>query len=240
MASLIVITCDFETVTDRRGAPSPRFVAPLAYVTAIAKAGGDPILLPHVDPKRAEAYLAILDGLVVAGGDFDIPPRYYGEEPREGLGQLLEERSAFEHRLLTLALQRDLPVLGVCGGMQLLNVVLGGTLHQDLRYRPGTAVHVQPHDKRQPAHDVKVTAGSLLGRVTGAMSIAVNITHHQVVNAVGKTLTASGVAEDGVIEAIESPGYRYALGVQWHPEVLSNPERAAIYKGLVEASQRRL
>ena len=235
MAPRIGITCDFETVTDRRGAPSPRFVAPAAYVAAVTKAGGDPILLPHVDPERAHAYLAILDGLVIAGGDFDIPPRYYGEEARLGLGKLLEERSAFEHRLLDLALQRDLPVLGVCGGMQLLNVVLGGTLHQDLTERPGTTVHVQPHDKRTPSHDVKVMAGSLLGRVTGAASIAVNSTHHQIINTVGKTLTASGIATDGVIEAIEGPQYRYALGVQWHPEVLSAPEHAAIYRGLVEA-----
>ncbi len=237
MAPRIGITCDFETVIDRRGAPSPRFVTPAAYVTAVAAAGGDPIVLPHVAPERAEAYLAILDGLVIAGGDFDVPPRYYGEEPRPGLGKLLEERTAFEHRLLELALRRDLPVLGVCGGMQLLNVVLGGTLHQDLSERPGTGVHVQPHDKRQPAHDVKVATGSLLARVTGATSIAVNSTHHQVVNVVAKHLTASGVADDGVVEAIEGPHYRYALGVQWHPEVLNAPEHAAIYRGLVDASR---
>ncbi len=208
---------------------------PAAYVSAVARAGGDPILLPHVAPDRAEAYLSILDGLVVAGGDFDVPPGYYGQEARPGLGKLLEERSSFERAILTLALQRDLPVLGVCGGMQLMNVVLGGTLHQDLSERPGTAVHVQPHDKRQPAHDVKVSTGSLLGRLTGAASIAVNSTHHQVVNAVGKNLNASGIADDGVIEAIEGPQYRYALGVQWHPEVLSAPEHAAIYRGLVDA-----
>ena len=235
MAPRIGITCDFETVTDRRGAPSPRFIVPSAYVTAVARAGGDPILLPHVDPERAAAYLELLDGLVVAGGDFDIPPHYYGEEPRPGLGKLLEERSAFEHRLLTLALQRDLPVLGVCGGMQLLNVVLGGTLHQDLSERPGTAVHVQPHDKRQPAHAVKVTSGSLLARVTGATTLAVNSTHHQIVNALGPGLTACGIADDGVVEAIEAPRHRYALGVQWHPEVLAAPEHGAVYAGLIEA-----
>lgn len=237
MAPRIGITCDFETITDRRGAPSPRFVAPAAYVTAVVRAGGDPILLPHVAPDRAEAYLAILDGLVIAGGDFDIPPSYYGEAPRPGLGKLLEERSDFERGLTTLALERDLPILGVCGGMQLLNVVLGGTLHQDLAERPGTNVHVQPHDKRQPAHDVRVATGSLLGKLTGASSIAVNSTHHQVINAVGKTLAASGVADDGVVEAIESTKHRYALGVQWHPEVLAAAEHAAIYKGLVDAAR---
>ncbi len=237
MAPRIGITCDFETITDRRGAPSPRFVVPAAYVSAVTRAGGDPLLLPHVAAERAAAYLELLDGLVVAGGDFDVPPAYYGQEPRPVLGKLLEERSSFERAILTLALERDLPVLGVCGGMQLLNVVLGGTLHQDLSERPGTGVHVQPHDKRQPAHAITVTAGSLLAKLTGASSIAVNSTHHQVVDAVGGVLRASGIAEDGVVEAIESTKHRYALGVQWHPEVLSSPEHAALYQGLVEASR---
>lgn len=239
MPPRIGITCDFETITDRRGAPSPRFIVPAAYVSAVVKAGGDPLLLPHVAPDRAAAYLELLDGLVVAGGDFDVPPAYYGQDARPVLGKLLEERSAFERAILTLALERDLPVLGVCGGMQLLNVVLGGTLHQDLTERPGTGVHVQPHDKRQPAHPINVTAGSMLAQLTGSTSFGVNSTHHQIVNTVGSVLRASGIAEDGVVEAIESTRHRWAIGVQWHPEVLSAPEHAALYTGLVEASTAR-
>jgi putative glutamine amidotransferase len=238
MRPRIGITCDFETITDRRGAPSPRFLVPAAYVTAVAKAGGDPILLPHVGADRAEAYVDLLDGVVIAGGDFDIPPAYYGEEARPKLGKLLEERSDFERAVLTLALQHDLPVLGVCGGMQLLNVVMGGTLYQDLSERDGTGVHVQPHDKREPAHPVVVEAGSLLAKLTGKNAITANSTHHQIVNRIGKGLVASGIADDGVVEAIESSTYRYALGVQWHPEVLAAPEHAALYRGLIDAARR--
>jgi putative glutamine amidotransferase len=238
MRPRIGITCDFETITDRRGAPSPRFIVPAGYVAAVANAGGDPLLLPHVGESRAEAYVDVLDGVVIAGGDFDIPPHYYGEAPRPKLGKLLEERSDFERAVLTLALKRNLPVLGVCGGMQLLNVVLGGTLHQDLSERDGTGVHVQPHDKREPAHPVVVTPGSLLAKLTGKDAITVNSTHHQIVNRVGPKLRATGIADDGVIEAIESGDYKYALGVQWHPEVLAAPEHAALYRGLVEASKR--
>jgi putative glutamine amidotransferase len=236
MPPRIGITCDFETITDRRGAPSPRFIVPAAYVSAVERAGGDPILLPHVDPSRASSYLAILDGLVVAGGDFDIPPEYYGQTARPGLGKLLVERSAFERALTEAALAQDMPVLGVCGGMQLLNVVLGGTLHQDLAERPETGVHVQPHDKREPAHPVDVAPGSLLQRLTGRTRLDVNSTHHQIIHGLGRNVVATGVAQDGVVEAIESGQYGFALGVQWHPEVLRADEHLAIYRGLVEAA----
>lgn len=233
----IGITCDFETITDRRGAPSPRFIVPAAYVAAVQKAGGDPLLLPHVDPARAASYLSILDGLVIAGGDFDIPPDYYGQVARPGLGKLLAERSAFERALTEAALAQDMPVLGVCGGMQLMNVVLGGTLHQDLAERPNTGVHVQPHDKREPAHAVDVASGSLLARLTGASRLQVNSTHHQIVHGLGRNVVATGIAEDGVIEAIESGGHGFALGVQWHPEVLRADEHLALYRGLVQAAR---
>ncbi|MBC7792318.1 MAG: gamma-glutamyl-gamma-aminobutyrate hydrolase family protein [Clostridia bacterium] len=236
MSPRIGITCDFETVTDRRGAPSPRFIVPAAYVAAVRRAGGDPILLPHVDVSRAASYLAIIDGLVVAGGDFDIPPDYYGQKARKGLGKVLVERSAFERALTEAALEHDLPMLGVCGGMQLLNVVLGGSLHQDLAERPGTGVHIQRHDKRKAAHGVEVAAGSLLAKLTGAARLEVNSTHHQIIHALGRDVVATGTAEDGVVEAIESTQHGFALGVQWHPEVLEADEHGAIYCGLVKAA----
>ena len=234
MPPRIGITCDFETILDRRGDPLPRYLAPASYVEAVVNAGGLPVLVPHVTPERAEAYLDLLDGIVIAGGAFDVPPAYYGQEPRAGLGRLVEARSAFERQLITHALGRDVPLLGVCGGMQLLNVTLGGTLHQDLAERPGTGVHMQLHDRRQPSHGVTVSPGSLLARLTGLGSLAVNSTHHQVVAALGTRLIASAVADDGVIEAIESPHHRHVLGVQWHPEALAGGEHAALYRWLVD------
>lgn len=239
MRPRIGITCDSETVIDRRGDPSSRYVAPATYVEAVVKAGGTPVIAPHVTPERAGDYLDMLDGIVIAGGAFDVPPSYYGQEPRAGLGRLVEARSAFERQLITQALDRDVPLLGVCGGMQLLNVVLGGTLHQDLAERPGTGVHIQLHDRRQPSHDVTVTPGSLLARLTGERTLAVNSVHHQIVDALGTTAVASAVAGDGVIEAIESTQHRHALGVQWHPEALPGSEQAAIYHWLVEMAGLR-
>ncbi|MEE8410834.1 MAG: gamma-glutamyl-gamma-aminobutyrate hydrolase family protein [Myxococcota bacterium] len=230
---LIGITCDFETITDRRGCPTPRYVVTEQYVRAIETAGADSVLLPHVGAERAVGLLEKLDGLVISGGDFDVPPDYYGEEPHEHIGRLLEERSAFERALLEEALRRDMPTLGVCGGMQLLNVVLGGTLYQDLRQRPDTGVHEQPEDRRRPFHSAAVVDGTLLSRICDRSTLEINSTHHQAVRDLGRHLIASAVAPDGVIEAIEHTEHRFVVGVQWHPEALDAPEQQAIYSALV-------
>jgi putative glutamine amidotransferase len=234
---LIGVTCDFETYTDSRGAPAARYLSPEPYVRAVSDAGGDAVLLPHAEPGRAVALLERLDGVVISGGDFDIPPAYYGDAPRQGLGTVLEARSAFERAVCEAALERDLPLLAVCGGMQLLNVVLGGTLFQDRSERPGTGEHEQPHDKRQPHHPVDVKSATLLYRATGCETLQVNSTHHQVVRDVGDAATVSAIARDGVVEAIEVPDRRFALGVQWHPELMNAPEQRAVYSALLGAGK---
>lgn len=232
---LIGITCDFETVTDRRGCPAPRYVVAEQYVRAVEAAGADSVLLPHVDANRAAGLIEHLDGLVISGGDFDVPPDYYGEEAHRHLGRLMEERSAFERALIEEALRRDMPTLGVCGGMQLLNVVLGGTLYQDQSLRPNTDLHEQPEDRRKPFHRAEVVDGTILSRVCGRSTLEINSTHHQIVRDLGRELIAAAIAPDGVIEAIEHTERRFVLGVQWHPEVLDAPEQQAIYTGLVES-----
>lgn len=236
----IGITCDFETVTDRRGAPSPRYLLQEAYVVAIDGAGGEPWLLPHLPAERVPSVLEVVDGLLLSGGDFDVPPEFYGEEPRQVLG-VREARSTFERALVLAARDRDLPLLGVCGGMQIVNVSLGGSLYQDLSEKPGCLEHRQPHDKRQPHHEVRLVPGTLMSRLAGGDVIEVNSTHHQLAKRLGDGLVASGLAPDGVVEAIELPGARFFLGVQWHPEALQHlPPHAAIYRELVQASARVL
>jgi putative glutamine amidotransferase len=234
---LIGISSDWEMQTDRRGAPAPRYFLAESYVRAVEAAGADAVILPHTEPARAARLLERLDGVVVSGGDLDVPPAWYGEAPSPKLGKQIPARSEFERELLLKCLARDLPVLGVCGGMQLMNVVLGGSLYQDLSDRPKTAVHVQPHDKRQPAHAVAVAAGSLLARVSGKQSLDVNSTHHQIVKELGDGVVACATAPDGVIEAIELPGRRWVLGVQWHPEALATDVQLAIYRALVSAAR---
>lgn len=233
----IGITCDFETITDRRGAPSPRYLCNQSYVTAVVRGGGLPVLIPHESPGSATAFLDGLDGLLITGGDFDIPPSYYGELPREGLGELVEGRSALERDLCQEALARSLPLLGICGGMQMLNVVCGGSLYQDLAEREGTEEHQQPHDKRLPAHEVELAPGSRLAAIFGALTLSVNSTHHQVVRDLGWELKATALAPDGVIEAIELDGDTFAVGVQWHPEALLSGDHLPLYRAFVAAAR---
>jgi putative glutamine amidotransferase len=211
-----------------------------AYLDAVLGAGGLPILLPHDQPAAA-AYLALLDGLVVSGGDFDIPPELYGEARRDGCGPPKPGRTRFEKELVEAALAGGVPVLAICGGMQLLNVVRGGSLHQDLRADAGISGHEQPAPKDVPTHLVKVASGTLLARLLGAgvPEHRVNSTHHQAVKDPGIGVLVAATAPDGVIEAIELPDLPFAMGVQWHPEAVlkHDPRHAALFAGLVEAAR---
>jgi len=215
-----------------------RYELAASYVDAVLAAGGLPILLPHAQ-DAAGAYLALLDGLVVTGGAFDVPPELYGEARRRECGPTKPERTAFEKDLLEAALAARLPVLGVCGGMQLLNVVRGGTLYQDLAADAGLAGHEQPPPKDAPSHDALVAEGTQLAALVATGPIRVNSTHHQAVKDPGQGVLVSARAPDGVVEAIELPDLPFALGVQWHPEAVlrHDARQAALYRGLVQAAR---
>ena len=219
---------------------SGRYEQPRAYADAVRDAGGLPLPVPCGDPSLAGEYLALCDGLLVAGGDFDIPPERYGEARRPGCGPSRPGRTAFEEAMTVGALAAGLPVLGVCGGMQLLAVVRGGALHQHLPDDLGVS-HEQPPPKDVPSHPVEVAPGSILARLVGAGSLHVNSTHHQAVSRPGSGVAVSARASDGVVEAIELDGHPFALGVQWHPEALASrdPRQAAILRGLVLAAGER-
>lgn len=208
------------------------------YVDAVLGAGGLPILLPH-DRAAAGAYLALLDGLVLTGGAFDLPPELYGEARRPECGPAKPERTAYEKDVLEAALAARMPVLGVCGGMQLLDVVRGGTLYQDLAADAGIRGHEQPAPKDVPSHPVEVAPGSALAALVGPGTLLVNSTHHQAVRAPGAGVLVTARAPDGVVEAIELPDLPFALGVQWHPEaaLAHEPRHAAIWRGLVAAAR---
>lgn len=219
-------------------ASGSRYELKTSYVEAVLAAGGLPILLPHARDAAA-AYLALLDGLVLTGGAFDVPPELYAEQRRPSCGVTKPERTAFERDILEAALAARLPVLGVCGGMQLMNVVRGGTLYQDLAADAGLSGHEQPEPKDVPSHDALVAAGTHLAALVGAGPLPVNSTHHQAVKDPGQGILVSARAPDGVIEAIELPDLPFAIGVQWHPEaVLRHEERhLALYRGLVQAAR---
>lgn len=202
------------------------------YLDAVAAAGGLPVALGHL-PELAEATLDAIDALVVTGGAFDIDPSLYGEGERHATVSLKCQRTQAELALVRGALDRDMPVFGICGGMQLLAVALGGTLIQHIPDSvPASLPHEQPNPRDEPGHAVAVTAGSLLHRLVGVDTLAVNSSHHQAVRSPGAA-AVSGRASDGVIEAIEDPARRFCLGVQWHPEFRIDPGDARLFAALV-------
>jgi putative glutamine amidotransferase len=205
------------------------------YAAAVAEAGGLPVALPH-DAGLADEWLDRLDALIVTGGAFDIDPAMYGEGGRHETVVLKEGRTTAELALLRGALARDKPVLGICGGEQLLAVALGGTLIQHIPDSiPDALAHEQKTRHDEPGHPVAVTAGSVLARITGAARMMVNTSHHQAVRDAGPGVLVNAIAPDGVIEGIEDPRYRFCLGVQWHPEFHTDPGDALIFRALIEA-----
>jgi putative glutamine amidotransferase len=206
------------------------------YASAITAAGGLPIALPH-DASMAEAYLDRIDALVVTGGAFDVDPALYGEGDRHDTVVLKAGRTAAEMALTQGALARNMPLLGICGGEQLLAVALGGTLIQHIPDSvPDALAHEQPNPRDEPGHPVTVKAGTLLHRIVGAGTMAVNSSHHQAVRSPGASAVVNAVAPDGVIEGLEDPRYRFCLGVQWHPEFFIDPGDRRIFDALVAAA----
>lgn len=207
----------------------PTMMVPAGYAHAVIAAGGLPVVIP---PSGGTSdLLDRVDGLVFSGGS-DIDPALYGQAPEPETGPVVRHRDDSELELLRAALERDVPVLGVCRGMQLLNIAVGGTLVQHLPERPGV-VHKGPPGTFT-THDVAAAPGSRLhGMVGGA--VAVHSCHHQGVDRLGEDLVVTAHAPDGVVEGIETEGERFAVGVLWHPEEhaeLGGP----LFRGLVEAA----
>jgi putative glutamine amidotransferase len=206
------------------------------YFSAVIAAGGLPVALPHA-PELAAEYLGIIDGLLVTGGAFDVDPALWGGGAPHPKVVLKPGRTDFELAATRDALARDRPVLGICGGQQLLAVALGASLHQHIPDEaPSPIAHEQPNPRTEPGHEVDVVPGTLLARVTGRARMAVNSAHHQAVKAVPTGLVVNARASDGLIEGIEAPGHRFALGVQWHPEYGVDPADPLILRAFVEAA----
>ena len=205
------------------------------YAGAIAAAGGLPLALPH-HPELAADYLDRLDALVVTGGAFDVDPALYGDDGRHGTVTLKQGRTAAELALVQGALARNLPVLGICGGQQLLAVALGGSLIQHIPDSVADALaHEQPNPRHEPGHPVAVVPGTLLHRIVGSTEMHVNSSHHQAVRAPGPHAIVDAIAPDGVIEGIEDPRYKFCLGVQWHPEFHIDQGDRRIFDALIAA-----
>lgn len=206
------------------------------YAGAVSAAGGLPLPLPH-DMDRLEAYLDNIDGLVITGGAFDVDPAMFGDTSKHPTVKTKDGRTEFEAAVTRGMLDRDKPVLGICGGQQLLNVLLGGTLIQHIPDEVEDALaHEQPNPRDEPGHAVSVEPGTLLHDIVGASEMSVNSAHHQAAKAAGDGVTINSHASDGVIEGIEDARYKFCLGVQWHPEFHIDQGDAKIFDRFIAAS----
>lgn len=242
---VIGITPDFNA-GDRKdmGGKEPTYFLRARYLTAIEAAGGIPFILPLLANRSAwRRMVAHIHGLLVTGSGSDLSPALYGETQRHRFARMSSERAAMELGISAAAYRADVPILGICGGMQSINVALGGTLYQDIPAQLRTPIdHLPSRAAARPAHAVQVAPHSLLRRIAGAARFEVNSAHHQSVKRVAPRLIQTAVAPDGVIEAIEAPSRTFVLGVQWHPEFLHDrdPVQRRLFSAFVRAARRRL
>jgi len=219
----------------------------LTYLRAIENAGGEPILIARPSKDELIDLVKNSDGLLLSGGD-DISPEYYGETLRPYSGKLdPTKRDYCEIILLEHAYAKKIPILGICRGLQMINVFLGGTLHQDIAHE---AIDLEKHNyfthedgtripRDHRAHNINIALDSLLYRITKKDTLFVNSLHHQGIKIIGKKLRPVAHTADGLIEGIEGIDYPLLLGVQWHPEELKDDESQVIFQYFVDAARNQ-
>lgn len=232
---VIGVTLDFEEAGGY--SKFPWYAVRENYCAAVRHAGGLPVLLPHT-AEDVNAYLEHIDGLVITGGNFDVDPALFGDKTRHDTVTLKENRTSFEIAVTKSALEKKMPILGICGGQQLLNVVLGGTLIQHIPAEiQDPLAHEQPNPRNEAGHTIEITKGTMLYDIVGATEMNVNSAHHQAAKEVAAGTIINAVAPDGVIEGIEAPAERFCLGVQWHPEFEIDDGDSRIFDAFVSASR---
>lgn len=214
------------------------------YFNAVSAAGGIPLLLnPHMSEAAIEQCMDVLDGLLLAGGG-DVDPRHFGQEPVQEIGEIIPIRDSLEFALIKAADRRSpMPILGICRGLQVLNVAAGGTLYQDLPTQyPAEGTQLLKHSVddavNATAHNVQLEPACRLYELLRAETLAVNSMHHQAVEQTGNGYRAVAFSEDGVVEAIEHTGHPFRLAVQWHPERMTDPASRRLFEGFIASAQQ--
>ena len=190
------------------------------YFESILRAGGFPVLIPNIrNEKTINSFFDSVDGILITGG-VDIHPRYFGQKPHSKLSRTTRARDYLEMKVIQIALKKNIPLLAICRGHQILNVAMGGTLYQDLScIKQKTLIHSDQGQTGVNFHRANIEKKSLLYKIIGAQNIKVSSSHHQVIDKLGRGLKSTAFAPDGLIEAIEFPENDFTIGVQWHPEV---------------------
>lgn len=203
------------------------------YIEAISLAGGTPLILPVVEQKKVvQKQLEAVDVLLITGGS-DVNPLLYGEEPSPKLEMVITERDQYELELIKLAVKMNIPIFGICRGLQILNIAFGGTLHQDIGSVAQVA-HRQTFKRHEPSHQIKIKPSTLLHKILEKKEVSTNSYHHQAIKKLAPHFTISATATDGVIEAIERTDKNKSpiLAVQWHPEMMAikNPMMLKLFE----------
>jgi len=207
----------------------PHYALRKGYYDVVESAGAIPLAIPF-SINNVEYYSEIADGLLIPGGLYDIHPSIYGDEDLGKETRFKNDRVDFEFAMIDAFFQKKKPILGICGGMQLMNVYLGGKLIQDIDTEIKNPLkHFEIDNREEKVHDIKIVEDSLLHKLIGANYLKVNSSHHQSPKTVGEGVKVSATAPDGVIEAIEHVDYPFCLGLQWHPEFLVNKEEENIF-----------
>jgi putative glutamine amidotransferase len=235
---LIAATCRSIQTEPQIGA---EYALPFTYVNSVSDAGGIPVIVPAVEEDQAgetaRQVVDVADGVLLTGTG-DIDPAFYGETRGKGSTTPDRARDALEIELVKTCLQTGLPVLGICRGIQVINVALGGTLFQDLPIdSSGETEHMGSLDESSTFHSIEIIKGTRLQEIIGTTSLMVNTTHHQAIKDPAPGVVVNAVcSEDGVIEGVEAGGEWFAIGVQWHPERMKDESCSRLFKAFVEAA----
>ena len=233
---LIGITSD-DYLKNNTPSYNNNFILRQNYCSVIELAGGIPVIIPYSNNLIKE-YSISLDALIISGGNFDVDPFYFGESINSDQVKTKPSRTNFEIELTKEILNQDKPVLGICGGQQLLHVILGGKLIQHIPDEINSEInHEQINPRNEPGHEVTVKRETRLYDIVKKTKLNVNSAHHQAVKDEPENVIINAFASDGVYEGIECNQYKFCLGVQWHPEYLINDSDIKIFKALVDASK---
>jgi putative glutamine amidotransferase len=232
----IGLTMRLEMETDR-------FYLGRHYSEALVAVGADPVYIPLIpDADYIASVVADLDGILLPGCDTDVDPHRFGQEPMPQLGTVIDIKDETDFLVLAEAEKRNLPIFGICFGMQVMNVFYGGTLYQDIYTQvPGALKHQQGKPLERNSHSIRIKEGSLIGELAGSETGSVNSHHHQAVDRVAEKFEATTWAADGIIETIEGDfGDRFVIGVQWHPELSWNSDGLsnALFKRFVSEAKK--